>query len=254
MTEINGTPVNQPAVAANEPFNFPDCLSYTASDANQSLWDANAHLLGGATPDWGSADWIWATPNPQRPILGDIVKFRQTFTVPAGSQLGGTLTITADNAFRVTLNGTVLGDSISLGPGFPGTLLGDVGGGAQVGNWGIAAQGWQLVRQFPLTGLVAGTNTLEITAVNEGMSLGDRYLDWDNVGQHFLPSFSFDPVPGTGLPADGSQCFNPGFNPAGLIFSLTAQTQSAGGGSETAWGKGQQFAGANWAMYIPVTL
>ena len=47
------------------------------------------------------------------------------------------------------------------------------------------------MRQFPLTGLVAGTNTLEITAVNEGMSLGDRYPDWDNVGQHFLPSFSF---------------------------------------------------------------
>ena len=116
VTEINGTPVNQPAVAANEPFNFPDCLSYTASDANPSLWDANAHLLGGATRDWGSADWIWATPNPQHPVLGDIVKFRQTFTVPAGSQLGGTLTITADNAFRVTLNGTVLGDSISPRP------------------------------------------------------------------------------------------------------------------------------------------
>ena len=126
---------------------------------------------------------------PASAILGDIVKFRQTFTVPAGSQLGGTLTITADNAFRVTLNGTVLGDSISLGPGFP-ALCGRRRRRRTGGDWGIAAQGWQLVRQFPLTGLVAGTNTLEITAVNEGMSLGDRYLDWDNVRQHFLPSFS----------------------------------------------------------------
>jgi hypothetical protein len=253
VTEINGAPVNQPAVAANEPFNFPDCLSYTPDDASPSLWDANAHLLGGATPDWGSADWIWATRNPQHPILGDIVTFRQTFTVPAGSQLGGMLTITADNAFGATLNGTVLGDSISVGPGFPGTLVGNLGGGAQLGNWGIASQGWQLVRQLPLTGLVAGANTLEITAANESMNLGDSFLDWDNAGQHYLPSASPDPVPGTGLPTDGSQCFNPGFNPAGLIFNLTAQTQTAGG-SDTAWGNGQQFAGANWAMYIPVTL
>jgi hypothetical protein len=254
VTAINGTPVTQKAVAANEPFNYPDCNSYTPSDASASLWDTSVRLAGGATPNWGAADWIWATPNPMHPILGDVVKFRQTFTLPAGSQLGGTLMITADNVFSATLNGVPLGHSIALGPGFPGTLAGNVGAGAQLGQWGIASYGWQLVSQLPLSGLVAGTNTLEVTAANEFMSAGDSYLDWDWGALHYLPAIGFDPTPGTGLPADGSQCFSPGFNPTGLIFNLTAQTETRGGGSETAWGNGQAFPGANWAMYIPVTL
>jgi hypothetical protein len=254
VTEINGAAVTQKAVAANEPFNYGDCNTYTASDASPSFWDNSVKLLGGATPNWGGADWIWATPNPMRPILGDVVKFRQTFTLPAGSQLGGTLTITADNAYSVSLNGTVLGHSISLGPGFPGTLVANLGSGPQQDQWGVASQGWQLVDQYPLSGLVSGTNTLEITAANEFMNVGDSYLDWDAVGQHYLATVLPDEAPGTGLPADGSQCFNPGWNPAGLIFNLTAQTSTPTGGSATAWGNGQAFPGANWAMYIPVTL
>ena len=230
------------AVAAIEPgvgVSYPACPAGD-DDAIPSLWDSNAKLLGGATPNWGSADWIWTTPYPLTPVSGEVATFSDGFTVPAGFQLGGTLTITADNAYSATLNSTLLGRSISLGPGFPGTLRENIGSGPQVGDWGVASQGWQLVNQYPLTGLVAGANTLHVTAANEYMSPDDSYLNWDAGAQSYLGSISIDP--------DGAtQCINP----AGLIYKLEAGTYTH---SETAWGDGLPFAGANWAMYIPVTL
>lgn len=227
-----------PAVAATEPgvgVSYPACPAGD-NDAIPSLWDGNAKLLGGSTPNWGSADWIWTTPYPLTPVAGEVATFSDGFTVPAGFQLGGTLTITADNAYSATLNSTLLGHSISLGPGFPGTLMEN----AQVGSWGVASQGWQLVNQYPLSGLKAGANTLNVTAANEYMYPDDSYLNWDNGAQTYLGSISIDP--------DGAtQCINP----AGLIYKLEAGTYTH---SETAWGAGTGFAGANWATYFTVQL
>jgi len=226
------------AVAALEPgvgVSYPGCPAGD-DDSIPSLWDSNAKLLGGATPNWGSADWIWTTPYPLTPVAGEVATFSDGFTLPAGFQLGGTLTITADNAYSATLNSTLLGHSISLGPGFPGTLMEN----AQVGSWGVASQGWQLVNQYPLTGLVAGANTLHVTAANEYMYPDDSYLNWDSGAQTYLGSISIDP--------DGAtQCINP----AGLIYNLTAGTYTH---SETAWAAGTGFAGANWATYFTVPL
>lgn len=253
VTNVNGSAVTQKAVAANEPFNYPNCSSYTPDDTNPSLWDTGIGTTASSLFSGAGADWIWAAPNPIQPILGDIVDFQQGFTVPAGFQLGGTLTITADNAYSAMLNSTTLGHSISMGPGFPGTLREDVGSGPQVGDWGVASQGWQHVDTYTLSGLSAGSNTLEVTAADEYMNAGDDYLGWG--GTTYNSTVNLDPTPGTGLPADGSVCFNPGYNPAGLIYSLSVGTYTH---SDTAWGASAvgetPFSGSNWATYIPFTL
>lgn len=249
VTNVNGTAVTQKAVAANEPFNYPNCSSYTPDDTNPSLWDTGIGTTAFNLFSGAGADWIWATPNPIEPILGDIVDFQQGFTVPSGFQLGGTLTITADNAYSAMLNSTTLGHSISMGPGFPGTLREDVGSGPQQGDWGVASQGWQHVDTYTLSGLSAGSNTLKVTAADEYMNAGDDYLGWG--GTTYNSTVYPDPTPGTGLPADGSVCFDPGYNPAGLIYSLSVGTYTH---SDTAWGGTNGFSGANWATYMEFTL
>jgi hypothetical protein len=228
------------AVAAIEPgvgVTYPNCPAGD-NDAIASIWDSNARFLNGAAPDWGTADWIWNAPYPANPVTGEVVNFTDAFTIPAGWQLGGNLIITADNAFRATLTGVTLGDSISLGPNFPTTLEEN----AKVGDWGVASQGWQLVNQYSLAGLTAGAKTLAITAANEYMYPDDSYQTW-NAGppQGYNAATAIDPN-------GADRCINP----AGLIYKLTAGTYTH---EETAWADGGgDFEGANWATFINYTL
>jgi hypothetical protein len=226
------------AVKSTEPgvgVTYPDCPAGD-DDAIESLWDSNAKLKGGASPVWGDADWIWSTSYPANPMTGEVVNFSKSFTVP-GLPIGGSLTITADNAYSATLNSAGVGTSISAGPAFGTTVLKEnVGSGNQQGDWGVASQGWQLVNQWPLTGLTPGANQLMVTAANEYLNPDDSYLSWDAAAQAYVA---------------GSNNIDPGvercINPAGLIFKADVSYYSH---TETAWGGGTRFVEqGNWAMY-----
>lgn len=253
ITEVNGTPSPGKAFLAMEPFNYPSCVSYTPDDTNKSLWDDGIGLAAfnffSAAP---AADWIWNTANPENPILGDVVKFQETFSVP-GLPVGGTLYVTADNAYKAMLNSTDVG-SAQLGPGFSGTLKETlVTPPPQQGDWGVASQGWQSVETYPLSGLVSGENSLMITAANEYMWNDIGYSGPDYYYGSFDPSggsVNPDPFPGTGI---GGTTEGDGYcrNPAGLIFKATVNYYAR---SETAWGDGPGFSGKNWAMYFEYTV
>jgi hypothetical protein len=239
VTEVNGTPVTANAVLANEPVGYPNCASYTP-DGTGSAWDNSVNIPG--------AHWIWNTLNPERPIQGDVVTFNKTFTVP-GLPNGGTLYITADNGYKVTLNDVPLGQA-QLGPGFPTTLKETTDTTPQAGDWGVASQGWQSVESYSLGELMSGVNTLMITAANEYMwNTTDQYQgkdyyygSWDPSGGSVNP----DPFPGYGISVDNI-CRNPG----GLIFKATVDYYADG---ETAWGDGEDFPGKNWATYFTYTV
>jgi len=242
VTAVNGVPDVKNAVKSIEPgvgVSYPNCPTGD-NDAIQSLWDEYAKLSGGTSPDWMDADWIWSTNYPVNPVNGEYVDFSAPFEV-SGLPVGGTLTITADNAYSASLNGVPVGSSISLGPGFPSTLKENVGTGPQGGNWGVASQGWQLVEEWPLTGLTSGNNELTIRAANEYMYTDDNYKGWDYSAQGYTGSITQDP--------DGSdRCINP----AGLIFKASVDYYAH---SETAWGKGIRFVDkGNWGMYFGYTV
>ena len=223
VTEVNGVPVavQQSAVEAYEPVTYSTCSGYTLVDtANDAVWDATIGA-NSATFTAAGADWIWNTPNPEHPRDGDVVTFQETFSCNSAS--GGSILITADNAYLVELNGTAIG-SAQIGPNFPSDLKeADVNG-----------QGWQSVETHALIGFVNGDNTLTIVAANEFMDVGD----------------AGDPFPGTGVggtsEGDG-QCRNPG----ALIFKATVEGCLPD--HHTAWGNGTNFDGRQWGTFIEYT-
>ena len=224
VTEVNGQPMAQNAVEAYEPNGYPKCSTMTLADNIISLWDQG---IGGnsATFTAAGADWIWNAPNPERVILGDAVTFQKTFACVAPT--GGSILITADNGYAVTLNGTFIG-SAQLFAAFPGSLKQD----------GVDTTNWQSVETWGLSGFLNGENTLMIVAANE-------YFFGDDP-----PNFDFSGTGIGGLPAgDGrdNDCYNPG----ALIFKATVEgclTEH-----ETAWGDGCSFDGNQWGTYFTYT-
>ena len=213
------------AVAATEPgvgVTYPACPADGADDSTASLWDSNAKFLDGGTPNWGTADWIWNAAYPAAPkaVTGEVVDFTDTFNL--GLPLGGSLMLTADNAYEAAVNGAAQGQSISVGPAFPGVLKEDVGSGPQVGQWGVASQGWQLVNQLALSGLKVGANTLTIKAANAYTAPGDNYREMKATPPQGYPDTVQPDTDG------GFQCTNP----AGLIYKLSVENYAHG---ESAW-------------------
>jgi hypothetical protein len=250
VTAFNGSPVSQTAVAANEPFTYPDCNTYSPSDTAQSLWDTGIGTTAFNAFNSAGADWIWPTLNPRDPITGEYADFTETFSI-SGLPVSGSLLITADNGYKASVNGGSVG-SAQLGPGFPSTLLETVVPGApQTGDWGVASQGWQTVETWPVSGLKTGSNSLVVTAAdeymwNDGGYLGADFYDagYDPVGGPITP----DPAPGVGS-ADGSLCTNPGYNPGGVIYKLSVSQYTT---SATSWGGNTAFNGGSWATYYTV--
>lgn len=250
VTAFNGvaTLPGTTAVAANEPFNYPNCGFYTPDDSSMSIWDNGIGSTAFSALNGAGADWIWPTLNPVNPIAGEYADFTETFTVGTGPITDASLWITADNAYSAALNGSSIGESISAGPAFPGELRENVGTGPQDGAWGVASQGWQHADQITGLSLVPGSNTLVVTAADEYMQAGlDNYLNWG--GADYLASISPDPTPGTGSPADGSTCFNPGYNPGAVIYALSFSQYTT---VNTGWAEGTGFAGNSWATYFTI--
>lgn len=252
VIEKNGFPVDPSvdAVLAKEPVNYPNCASYI-EDANNSAWDSGIGSSYTTIFTNAGAHWIWNTPHPENPILGDVVIFQEIFSVP-GLPFNTNLLITADNAFIAALNGAYVGNSISLGPGFPGTLKEQIIAVPKDDDWEVASQGWQKVESLSLGGVVSGDNTLTIAAANEYMCGGnalvcnsyygnDRYEGWNNTSKTYTTSIHNDPIPGNGPGV--YPCYNPG----GLIFKASVDYYER---EETAWGWENDFTGSNWAQYI----
>ena len=252
ITAVNGGGVDQTAVLAYEPFNYPACASYTSSNASKSVWDNGIGTANFTFFNAAGADWIWDAAHPLHPRGGDYVTFQPTFDVPPGLVTSSSLRIAADNAFTVDLNGAFVGKSVTLGPDFPLTLRETPPGTTmpQMRPWGVASQGWDKVEEFVLP-VVSGSNTLEITAANEYMcgstdpticSDGrDRYFGWNSTTKTFNTSIFNDPTPGDG---PGVQ---PCFNPGAVIFAASIDYYAR---SETGWGSGTGFPGNNWGMYF----
>lgn len=108
------------------------------------------------------AKWIWESYRVVHPVLGDIVDFERTFDIP-GDPTGGTLYITCDNGYEVTLNDKPVG-SAQLEPGWGSDNL----------TWEyVDTTHWQSVESYDASGLQSGNNTLVIKAANEYMGPDD---------------------------------------------------------------------------------
>jgi hypothetical protein len=120
--------------------------------------------LTGYTFDWSNghtntaAQWIWESYRPVHPVDGDIVYFQRSFTIP-GTPTGANVYITCDNGYEVSINGHFLG-SAQLLPGW---------GTGHLTDPYVPPSGWQTVETWtvPADWLISGTNTLNITGVNE---------------------------------------------------------------------------------------
>jgi hypothetical protein len=225
VTSFNGVAEGpNPAVAAFEPVGYPDCGQYVQSPVTGSVWDTQTG--GSASNDAGGpfagATWIWRSANPAFPDVGEYATFERTFNVP-GTPTGGSILITADNGYQVSLNGTLLGSAQITAPPFP----------ADLSEAGVNTTNWQSPETWVLP-LQGGINTLSIVAANEA-----AYPDFPNIQ-----------TTGVGGVA-GGVCPNPG----GLIFKAEASYLA---GSDSGWAGTapltQPFPGKNWATYFTFDL
>lgn len=122
-----------------------DATTYNATDS------INAVLLTFIHPEWDAnipdAKWIWATDPVVTVADTDVTKtFTKTFTV-VGTPTGGALDIAADNSYSVKVNGTAL------------PVVFDQN------NFKLGTQDHYDISSL----IVAGANTLEVTATNWGV-------------------------------------------------------------------------------------
>jgi len=151
------------------------------------------------------AHWIWGSYRVVNPIPGDVVKFEKTFNIP-GNPTAGTLYITVDNGFEVSLNGTYVGraelqDDWETAPNRGQDY---VHGSSDPDQANL----WQTVEDYNVSAWLLGdnaTNTLHVYGVNEYMG----------------PLDVIDAGPPELLEAEGTIVINP----AGLIFEIEIDYQ-----------------------------
>ena len=259
LTDSTFATITGPAAPANEPGvngSYPSCAAQSPDDLKASLWDLNISPKPASFDRFktAGADWIWDTTQIPlaEAISGEVNYFTQTLNVPGLPVAGGDVYIAADNAYQVAVNGSVLG-SARFGPGFfaGAELREDVGLGPQVGDWGVASQGWQPVGYYTFDP-VQGANKLDVTAANEYQYNGadptvgpaDRYKGWN--GSAYTTQVTPDPTPNL-----MDKCTNPG----GVIFMASVDYFAT---SQTAWGgfgtDGTEFGGSRWGSYFTFTL
>ncbi len=144
----------------------PRSRSGTAVAAYAPNADAPLYLRGPRTHfTWQShAIWIWESYRVRNPWKGDIVDFTKPFTLQ-GTPVSGTLWITADDGYDVSLNGKFVGNHGLL----TGWRTSDLKY-AYVPGHGI----WKSVEKYDITQkLVQGQNTFTIQTAN-------RYMGCDN--------------------------------------------------------------------------
>jgi PKD repeat protein len=126
-------------------------VAWQPFDSDPSFWDDNIDHT------FSQAAWVWQSYRVVDPMEGAIVDFEETFEVP-GDPTKGTMYVTADNGYQLSLNSVVLATEIASEGDLDGDGIPEVPAGA--GDW-------ETVEQLDLSDqLVAGTNVLSITGVN----------------------------------------------------------------------------------------
>jgi hypothetical protein len=175
--------------------------------------------------------WIWESYFVKDPNKGDVVDFTKTFTL-TGVPASGTLWITADDGYNVSLNGVPVG-SEGLNNGWRTSTLKY----AYVPGHGL----WKSVEKYNLTKtLIQGTNTFYIQTAN-------RYMGCDNYLPPGVTATDSDvppsdsglaiSLPSGSLVTCGGSCVEPKgttqTNIGALIFE--AQICSAASSTKDAW-------------------
>jgi hypothetical protein len=145
----------------------PKSRSGTAVKAWAPNADSSLYLRGTSSSSlftFAKANWIWESYRVVDPWKGDIVDFTKTFAL-TGTPVSGTLWITADDGYDVSVNGASVGNHGLL----TGWRTSDLKY-AYVPGHGI----WKSVEKFDISSrLVQGTNTLFVQTAN-------RYMGCDN--------------------------------------------------------------------------
>jgi hypothetical protein len=141
--------------------------AYISPWHNPSLYAA-----GTKTPfTFTNGKWIWESYYVKNPYKGDIVDFTKSFTL-SGTPVSGSINITADDGYILSLNGVVVGQE-GLNNGWRTSTLKY----AYVPGHGL----WKSVEQYDLMknpGLLkAGVNTFTIQTANRYMGC-DNYLPY----------------------------------------------------------------------------
>jgi len=136
--------------------------------------DAGGFCLGGAWPLIPRAHWVWNHRNVSPAHAHDGVRpldFTWTFSLPSdATDIGGTLRITADNAYRVFLNGVAFGHDGQLD---------------RKGRDG----GWTTIESYAIQP-VPGANTITVRAVNYRSSV---FVPYENpAGILFRADISYE--------------------------------------------------------------
>jgi hypothetical protein len=232
------TAYNNPKLGPDIP-GTPSPRSGTAVIATVSPWHNPSLYLGTTrTPfTFKFGKWIWESKLVKNPYKGDIVDFTKTFTLN-GDPVSGTIWITADDGYDMSLNGLPVGKE-GLNNGWRSSV--STLKYAYVPGHGL----WKSVEQYDLTKTVGklakGTNTLFIQTAN-------RYMGCDN----YLPAgvkasdSDFDTGPAGGsqivvvggdLVACGGSCAEPkgttSTNIGALIFEANICTEASS--TQDAW-------------------
>ncbi len=165
-------------IVSDQETEVADGRSAALATGPMSTWNAPTDIAAMVA---SGAEWIWESPLVQNPVAGDIVEFWRSFDI-SGVPVSGTLMITADNGYEVSLNGTLVGCAQVYGDWESSDLT----------EAYATTSNWQSVETYDVSGLLrSGSNTLYIEAANEYMG-----------------------------PIDGQSDGTPTSNPGGVIFRL----------------------------------
>ena len=126
------------------------------TNASESWISPKWEEIYGST--FSEGKWIWNAYQVTLPEEGEVLHFRQPFSV-IGTPVGiGFITIVADNGFQAKLNGDVIGTSAGLSGDWmlPPVLDSEVN-----------AQAWKTSMMTLPVNVVTGSNLLEVVAINE---------------------------------------------------------------------------------------
>jgi len=157
VTEVNG---DQSAEVAWQPYDY-----------DNDHWDTSITYDGEHYTFSDDADWIWETYRVQYPVLGRVVRFERTFSIPC-SPIGAELYITVDNGYTVWINEHLVGCAqVDSGEADPCIGWED----SDLTEDYVHSSNWMTVEHYTIddsTWLLTGENVLVILAANEHMSDG----------------------------------------------------------------------------------
>lgn len=158
-------PTSEPNEAADLTWVHPSWNPNSSHDFDTEthwIWHCDESTSTGQTIDGSPTYYV------KEPVAGDVVEFEEDFSIP-GTPTGGTLYITADNGYEVSVNGTLVGSAQVFDSGGTDWEDSDLGGTYINGSAGT----WTSVESYDVSShLSKGTNTLTVLGANAQQSGG----------------------------------------------------------------------------------